>query len=64
MNDNGAEPALFIRIIKSNFNMTIDPTTPLTPVILGRSQRSGNEFEIIEETKRDEIISYRSPKSR
>ena len=37
--------------------MTVDPTTPLTPVILARSQRSGNEFEIIEETKRDEIIS-------
>ena len=32
----------------------------MTPVILGRSQRSGNEFDIIEETKRDEIITNRS----
>jgi hypothetical protein len=64
MNDNGVEPALFVRIVKSNFNMTAEPATPQTPLVLGRSQRSGNEFDIIEETKRDEIISYRSPKSR
>ena len=65
MNDSGGETGnhgfLKIVIMNNNFAMTAG-SSPHSPLLRqGKSDRSAkNDFEAIEETKRDEIISYRS----
>jgi|LauGreDrversion4_2_1035121.scaffolds.fasta_scaffold176634_2 hypothetical protein len=68
MNDSGGDNSGgvatgFLKCVENNFAKTAGPNTLAagpSSAFLQKSDRSGNDFGPIEETKRDEIVSNRS----